>query len=93
MRKSIIQPESERKCFLCGCTRNLETHHTWHGTANRRLADEDGLTVLLCDFCHDHLHDKNNRDKYLMQIGEKAWIDKYNGSIESFRERYGSNVL
>lgn len=47
--KSILQTEKE--CFVCQNTLNLELHHCIHGTANRRLSDQYGLTIWLC---HEH---------------------------------------
>ena len=89
--KSIIH--DEETCFLCGCTRDLQTHHAWHGTANRRLADEDGLTVKLCPQCHANLHDKGINDRMLMEIAERAWIRVNDKTVEDFIKRYGRNVL
>ncbi len=75
-------------CYICGSNRNLEIHHCIHGTANRKLAEEDGLTVYLCHSCHADLHDKGLFDKSLQSIAQKAYIEKY-GSREDFRRRYG----
>lgn len=97
--KSIIK--SARRCFFCGAETNLELHHVMHGTANRRLADADGLTVYLCSRHHRELHDSKNGadlDNALKRAGEYAWIKKYgNGNMEQciaqFRQRYGKNYL
>ena len=45
---SILQDLDDRKCYICGCTRNLELHHAMSGTANRKLSTKYGLVVLLC---------------------------------------------
>ena len=29
MKKSIIQPEEQRQCYLCGSARALERHHVF----------------------------------------------------------------
>ena len=89
--KSIIQ--ENKSCFICGSTQNLQRHHTWHGTANRRLADEDGLTVLLCMNCHIALHDKGVNDRFLMEIGERAWLRETGKTVDDFIKRYGRNVI
>lgn len=89
--ESIIN--NEEKCFLCESTQHLHKHHVWHGTGNRKCAEEDGLFVKLCLYCHKNLHDKGIYDKYLMAIGERAWLKHYNKSIEDFIKRYGKNVL
>lgn len=88
--ESIIQ--KEKICFLCGCTRDLEKHHVWHGV-NRKNAEKDGLTVWLCILCHRNLHDKGFNDKTLMEVGERAWLRETGGSIEDFIRRYGKNVI
>jgi Zn-finger protein len=93
MAKSIIQEESEKACYLCGSVINLQKHHVWHGTGNRKIADKDGLFVWLCESCHRNLHDKNIKDRYLMEIGEKAWLDHTGKTINDFISRYGKNVL
>lgn len=84
--RSIIQ--SETCCYICGAVHSLEVHHCIHGTANRRLADEDGLTVYLCRGCHSALHDRGLFDRSLQSIAMKAYIEHY-GSTEDFRRRYG----
>lgn len=43
--KSIMQDLDEPRCYVCGCTRNLEIHHAMHGTANRVLATKHQLLV------------------------------------------------
>ena len=80
--------QSETACYICGSVRNLEKHHCIHGTANRRLADEDGLTVWLCHSCHSDLHDKGLFDRSLQHSAMVAYINKF-GSREDFRRRYG----
>lgn len=93
--KSIVTNNLD-KCYVCGSGQNLEIHHCWHGTANRKLADEDGLIVALCSTCHhQRLHDNPNKtlDDNLMKISEQAWIDHNNATIADFIKRYGKNKL
>lgn len=90
MRKSIIQ--STKECYLCRATRNLHKHHCIHGTANRQLADRDGLFVFLCADCHRDLHDKGIGDRELKAIAQIAWCERY-GPPEAFRKRYGKIYL
>ena len=49
--RSIIQDDLTR-CYLCGRTGSLETHHVFGGVANRRISEKYGLTVKLCPNCH-----------------------------------------
>jgi len=87
--KSIIQKDN--RCFLCGSTRDLQTHHCQHGY-NRNKADEDGLTVRLCVLCHTNLHSRGWGDRELKQISQTMWERTY-GSREDFIRRYGKSYL
>jgi hypothetical protein len=93
---SIICENDEQKCYLCGRQSQLERHHTLHGGANRRLADEDGLWVWLCHQCHTDLHDRGEGDRELQALAEKKWIewnypnDEERGRTE-FIKRYGKS--
>ena len=92
--KSIIQTEKE--CFICKTCLDLDRHHCLHGTANRRLADEDGLTVYLCKAHHTGVlgvHHNAELDKELKRIAERAWMDHNGKGIEDFRQRYGKSYL
>lgn len=71
---------------------SLERHHALHGTANRRLADQDGLTVWLCPRCHRELHDKGTGDRVLQRAAESIWLRTY-GNREEFIKRYGKSRL
>lgn len=86
---SIIS--TEKRCFLCGQQNGLTLHHCVHG-ANRKKADEDGLTVYLCVLCHTNLHQRGWHDKDLKVIAQKAWESHY-GTTEDFIDRYGKSYL
>lgn len=86
--KSIIQDSKE--CYLCGRSNSLECHHAIHGIANRKLADQDGLTVWLCIECHTNLHQRGWRDKELKQVAQTVWERTY-GTREEFIRRYGKS--
>lgn len=45
-KKSILQ--SDKECFMCGTTCNLERHHVIFETAGRKISDKLGLTIWLC---------------------------------------------
>ena len=92
MSKSIMY-RSKEECFICRKQTALEEHHVWHGTANRRLSDKDGLTVYLCPECHRRLHDKGIADKSLMAIGQAYWMMQYEMTEDDFRKRYGRSLL
>ena len=79
-------------CYYCGDT-NVEKHHCWHGTANRKLAEVDGLWVWLCRDHHQRLHDRGEHDRELMRTAEYAWMVHTGLGEEAFRLRYGKSVI
>ncbi len=94
--KSIIQ--TEKKCYVCETTYNLHSHHCMHGTANRKLADQDGLTVYLCYEHHEGnmgVHSKNGHelDLELKQLAQRRWMEYYSKTEDDFRQRYGRSYL
>lgn len=92
MTSSIIC--NEEVCYKCGKLVGLQRHHCLHGTANRKLAEIDGLWVYLCVDCHRDLHDRNTAfDGALMRLAERRYLDHYNKTIPDFIARYGKNYL
>ena len=70
----------------------LELHHVFHGTANRKLADEWGCWVWLKSSIHKELHEKDKSlDRSLQQECQKAFEKRY--SREKFMEVFGRNYL
>jgi hypothetical protein len=94
--KSIIQGDDEY-CFLCKkrdvYLYGTEVHHMIFGVAKRKLADQDGLTVHLCNYHHVMLHRHGDYKEELQQLAEKTWLEHYNKSVEDFIQRYGKNYL
>lgn len=98
--KSILQ--SEKFCYLCFEKygeynyRNLHQHHCMHGTANRVLAEEDGLWIYACIGCHefnkDAIHNCRETDLYVQQAAQQAYEEQI-GTREEFVSRYGKNYL
>lgn len=69
-----------------------------HGTANRQLAEEDGLWVWLCPRCHRgtfgvHGREGHSMDETLKQIAETKWLRMSGKSVQDFIKRYGRNYL
>lgn len=86
--ESIVQTDDWDVCFICGRNRNagLQTHHIFGGP-NRRLSDEDGLTVRLCVDCHRKAHRDRLTADYLHYQGRMAYLEHH--TQEEFRQRYG----
>ena len=93
--KSVIPGNKPMRCFLCGLEPiHTEEHHCMHGTANRRLAEADGLKVNICMSCHRKLHDRGFGDLYLQQVAEETWLhDNPDKGITDWIIRYGKNYL
>ena len=73
--KSIIQ-DDEKRCYFCGKTQGLETHHVFGGVANRPISQRFGLTVKLCAECHrgqDGAQSDKARNRQLKQDAQYAF--------------------
>ena len=93
--ESILPGGNERQCYWCGNPFTLERHHCLHGTANRRLAEEDGLWVYLCNLHHTGqygVHRHPEMDRQLKMKAQAAWEERY-GTRDDFRKRYGKSYL
>lgn len=108
MSKSIIQGEDDKTCFLCQYAGyGLQKHHCISGTANRLVADKDGLWVWLCPSCHTmgpkavHQAGGKERMRWLQKIAQTCWMEEYvhqhggkeKDALERFRTRYGKSFL
>jgi hypothetical protein len=89
MKSSLVTADLEH-CFVCGTTQNLQEHHCFHGTANRKQADKFRLTVPLCFDCHNELHNKNTElDRHIMQLAQIEF--EKNFSFEEFMKIFKKN--
>ena len=90
--KSIIQ-EDESRCYVCGSMRNLERHHVFSGTANRKLSETYGLTVMLCADHHRGsigVHTDYFLKNRLEKDGQRAFEQRYGHTawMSIFRKNY-----
>lgn len=105
MKSIIIQPEHKGYCCICGKP-YVEEHHCFGGNANRRLADEDGLTLPLCPEHHNsgNMSVHMNKEMKVMShmIGQLAYelemvstgqAKTKEEAKEMFRRRYGKSYL
>ena len=85
---------SERKCYICGSTCFLESHHIF-GAYNRKNSEIFGLKVYLCHNCHNEppngVHHNAYNDTILKEIGQRAFENKY--PALSFIKIFGRNYL
>lgn len=88
---SIVTTESD-KCFVCGTTQGLELHHIFFGSANRKISDKYGLTVMLCNQCHRGTSGVHHNRKLDLHIKQLAQIEfEKNFSFEEFMKLIGKN--
>lgn len=106
MVKSTIQNERlSGYCFFCQRPA-LHEHHLLFGKGVRNLADEDGIKVTTCDYCHtlgkvvDRIHDNQMAEKLSKMFGqaifernECAKGETLENAREKFRKRYGKSYL
>lgn len=91
----------ESMCAICNRpAQNI--HHLVFGRSLRHLADEDGLTIPLCNYCHAELHTTSTVASELSRIcGQLAFernlIEKEgvtgDEARERFRKRYSKSYL
>lgn len=91
-------------CVICG--KPAAWHHVFHGSAGRKLADEDGLVLPLCPEHHQYssvsVHMNHTVDVLCEIIGELAFernalADGKAHTVEEARQlffdRYNKNFL
>lgn len=92
--KSIITTNMS-ECYLCGCPHDIEVHHIFSGTSNRKNSEEHGLIVPLCRTCHNtaphgvHFDAKKN----LLLKQEAQRIFEIDHTREEFRFIFGKSYL
>jgi len=94
-------------CALCGQNADF-THHLIFGRGIRPLADEDGLTIPICNNCHNmaikpqhRIHENSTAEKLSKMLGqmqfERDYIAKHGAGVEeahkAFMKRYGRSYL
>ena len=83
----------EKKCFVCGTTHMLESHHIL-GASNRKWSEKYGLKIWLC---HNHHQGKTSPhqdrafDLLLKSMAQKAFNKHY--PDEDFIKVFGRNYL
>lgn len=89
---SIMQTKKE--CFICEYRKNLESHHIFGGTANRKKSEKHGLKVWLCYEHHrgnDGVHLNRMIDLTLKAAGQKKFEEEH--TREKFRAEFGKSWL
>ena len=80
MKKSIVV-DYDNICAVCGKPKEC-THHLIFGRGFHNLADEDGLTIPMCNGCHNmqytpfktaQIHDNSMAESLSKMLGQLAW--------------------
>lgn len=92
-------------CFCCDRP-TTEEHHLLFGGSIRRLAEEDGIKLPCCSYCHtqndvkNRIHDNPMAEKLSKVAGQLAWEKNAvaggmteTDAREAFRNRYGKSYL
>ena len=94
MSKSIMS--NVKNCYFCGYTQDLDRHHIFFGTANRKLSEEDGCWVWLCKNHHTmsdmSVHQNRKMDLVLKTQCQMTW-EKIYGDRKEFIQRYGKSYI
>lgn len=90
MKKSIMQ--DEKVCFITGSQTQLDRHHCFHGTANRKLADKYGCWIWLRHDLHMELHQQNPElDMMIKRACQERFEELY--GRKKFMEVFGKSYL
>ncbi|MCL1789903.1 MAG: hypothetical protein FWG40_00845 [Peptococcaceae bacterium] len=83
------------RCFICGTTRNLQTHHVFGG-GRRRSSDRYGCLETLCIEHHTgsnySVHQDASLSLVLKQKHQKRLMDE-GMSVEEFIRIFGKSYL
>ncbi len=91
--KSIIQTEKE--CYVCRTTYNLQDHHIIYGTSNRKNSERYGLKVWLCLDHHignTGVHFNKDLDIHLKKLAQEHFEARF-GERNDFRGIFGKSYL
>lgn len=92
MPKSLLS--NEKKCYVCGTTRDLHMHHIYPG-ANRKWSEKYGCWVYLCAPHHNMsnkgVHSDRKLDLRLKKECQQAFEKEH--SRDEFMRIFGRNWL
>lgn len=89
---SIMQ--DDKVCYVCGSRMNLQCHHVFGGTANRKKSEQYGLKVWLCYEHHlgkDGVHYNKTLMEHMHKVGQEEFEKTH--TREQFRQEFGKSYL
>lgn len=87
--QSILQ--DEKKCYVTGCTVNLDRHHVFGG-ALRKWSEQEGLWVWLVHDIHMYMHQHDPAALKRLKADAQAVYEKTH-SREEFMRHVRKNYL
>lgn len=94
--KKFSEYAGKGRCYFCHSIQDLQEHHIFYGTANRKISDKYGLTVYLCIYHHTVsqkcVHNNREIDMQLKKDGQQ-YFEKYIGTRSQFIKEFGKNYL
>ena len=91
--RSVLQEEKE--CFVCKTNINLQDHHIFFGTSNRKQSEKYGMKVWLCQQHHTGtrgVHFNRDLDIRLKKYAQ-SYFEEYIGSRTEFIKVFGQSYL
>lgn len=105
MRGQCLFTDNTEYCFICMRPAH-GVHHLVFGKGNRTKADEDGVFIPICDYCHmigrlnDRIHDNVMAETLSKMLGQTMWMlsqvadEKQREELTiKFIQRYGRSYL
>lgn len=91
--KSIIS--NEKECYICGTTQNLNRHHVFFGTANRKMSEKYGCWVWLCAKHHHMSNEGVHFNKVLDEELKRRCqiVFEKDHTTDEFRQIFGRSYL
>lgn len=90
----VMKQYKNNSGYMCvhikGKAKTVHRHHCLHGS-RRKAADKYDLTVYLCPECHQRLHDQGIGDRYLQQLAQKHFEDRFGHKM--YMKVFGKNYL
>ena len=90
--RSIIQTEKE--CYITGCTFNLHEHHVYGGS-RRKISEKYGLKIWLRSDWHNiadySVHRDTELDKRIKAEVQELAMKHYGWTVEDFIRLFGKN--
>ena len=91
----------ERRCLVCGTTRDLHRHHVYPGAGRREVSEREGCWVYLCGPHHNMsdrgVHLDRGFDRWLRAECQSRWEAREGLSGEAahdeFRRLFGASYL